>query len=342
MTGRFERWLWSGIFVAFWAAHAPAVAQPTLAQADEMQTESARDAFQAGKTAFEQGRFDEALEQFTLADTAVASPNVKLMMARCLTQLGRLSEAFTLLTALIREAESWGDGRYAQAAQAAAEEQLALKPRIVMLSLKVVDPSGQAKLTVAGRDVPRSAWLEPIAIDPGAFEVVLTGSSGERDSHRLTLAPGVAATLELSIESDTPASARGASLPPAAPTDQPGPGRASGPPAAAPAANASLRTWGYVVGAVGVAGIAAFATFGVLSSSEFSDLEQGCPERSACAASLQDAADRGSTYQTVANVSLAVGVAALGTGAVLWILGAPDDSVELTVGPSAINVRGSL
>jgi hypothetical protein len=330
-------WLFPFLAAVVCAAGAPAAAQPTLAQADESQTERARVSFQAGKTAFEEGRYDQALEHFTAADAAVASPNAKLMAARSLAQLGRLAEAFRLLTALIREAESWGDGRYARAAQAAAEEQVALKPRIVMLSVEVRDPTGDATLTVAGRELPRSAWVEPIAIDPGAFEVVLTGRAGQRDSHRLTLAPGVAATLELAIEADATTPSPQPAPPPPAPASPPPSARAD-----SAGGTSSLRTWGYVVGAVGVAGIAAFATFGALSNGELAELEQGCPERTACTASLRETADRGSTYQTVANVSLAVGVAALGTGVTLWVLGAPEDSVELTVAPAALRLRGTF
>jgi hypothetical protein len=44
----------------------------------------------------------------------------------------------------------------------------------------------------------------------------------------------------------------------------------------------------------------------------------------------------------VANVSLGVGVAALGAGVALWILGAPKNSTEVAVGPTGVAVRGAF
>jgi hypothetical protein len=91
-----------------------------------------------------------------------------------------------------------------------------------------------------------------------------------------------------------------------------------------------------------VLGVASFVVFGALSNAQFSDLEQGCPDRHACSPSLRTHQTRGQSYQTVANVSLGVGVAALGTGVALWILGAPKNSTEVAVGPTGVAVRGAF
>lgn len=314
-----------------------AAAQPTVEQASEADTQRARDAFQAGKSAFDEARYDEALEQFSAADAAVASPNTKLMIARCLTRLDRLAEAYTMLASLIRQARSYDDGRYEQAAQAAAQEQLGLQPRIVLLTVHVTDPTGEATLTISGRSVPRAEWNEPIANDKGAVEVVLSGSAGQRDSHRLALEPGSAATIELAIEA-APAPAAPAEVasapPPRARADVASAG-ASG------TSGSSLRTWGYVAGGVGLLGIGAFALFGTMSKADFAELEKECP-RSECEASLRETADRGQTRQMLANVSLAIGAAALSAGAVLWLLGAPDDEVQVALDPTGVRIRGAL
>jgi hypothetical protein len=317
-----------------------AQAQPTLAQVDELEAQRARDAFHAGKEAFERGEYETALDHFTSAERAVQSPNTELMIARCLARLGQLAPAYSAFSAVIRNARTWGDGRYEQSARAAGNEQLELKPRIAMLTVDVQDPTFSATLTVAGREVPRSDWAEPIAIDPGAFEVVLTGRSGAHDRHAMTLQAGVAATLALAIEPEP--SAVHIEPPPSAP-------RAAVPdlvPQAARApkelAGSGLRTWGYVVGAVGVAGIAAFAVFGTLSNAEFAQLDEACPERADCAAGLREGAERGRTYQTVANVALGLGAAALCTGVALWLLGGPDETTQVSLGPTGVRVRGAL
>jgi hypothetical protein len=322
-------------------------AQPSDEAAVDAATQQARDAFQAGKSALEQGQLEVALSQFQLADQTVASPNAKLMIGRCLAQLGRLAEAHATYGAAIREARASADGRYEQAAQAAATEQLALEPRLALVTVQVSDAIVDATLSVAGRDVPRAAWSQPIAVDPGAFEVVLRGPAGASDSNRLALQAGSAATVELTLAAQ--AQARDAA---AQTTLAPAPARVAGPElAAAPvtrsqtpdsATASSLRTWSYVAGAVGAVGVASFAMFGAMSNAAFSDLDQACPERTACAPELRDEAERGRSYQTVANVSLAVGIAALGTGVALWVLGTPDDEVQVAVGAASVHVRGAL
>jgi hypothetical protein len=76
---------------------------------------------------------------------------------------------------------------------------------------------------------------------------------------------------------------------------------------------------GIVAGGVGVASIVTFAIFGAMSSSEYSKLQDECGS-GGCAPSDSSKADKGKTYQTVANVTLAVGIVgvAAGAGLIIW------------------------
>lgn len=330
-----QRWLRLGLSVALSAFCASAVAQ-TPAQPSESDTARAREAFQAGKTAFEQQYYEKALQEFTASDRAVASPNTKLMIGRCLAQLDRPAEAYRELALLIQQAHASPDGRYDQAARAAADEQLALQPRVALLTVHVNDPSGAATLSAGGHAIPREAWTEPIALEPGATEVALTNKAGQRDSHQLELAAGGSAALDLGIGAQTlPADEWERAPAPVTASDSDREASANRKPS-------SLRTWSYVAGAAGMLGLASFVVFGALSNSEFKDLDQGCPKRSACSPSLRTHQTRGQSYQTVANVSLGVGVAALGASIALWILSTPDDSTEVAVGPTGVAVRGAF
>jgi hypothetical protein len=337
-------WSWLALALALSTAPARGAAQTGVEQASEAQTQRAREAFQAGKSALEQGRVDEALDQFNRADDMVSSPNSKLMIGRCLSLLGRPAQAYAMFAELIREASGYADGRYEQAAQAAANEQLAVQSRIALLTVHVNDPSGEATLSVAGHGVPRPDWAQPIAVEPGAVDVVLLGSAGERDSERLTLQAGSTAKIELAFEAGTKPEPE--AIPAPAPTGAtvPAPAlEATAQPASSEAADDDgLRTWAYVAGAAGAAGIATFAVFGAMSSSAYSELEDACPERTECSPSLEDTAARGRTYQTVANVSLGVGIAALSAGVALWVLGAPGEELGLAVSPTGVRVRGAL
>jgi hypothetical protein len=85
----------------------------------------------------------------------------------------------------------------------------------------------------------------------------------------------------------------------------------------APSASShSLRPVSYIVAGVGVAGLAAFGILGTLSDKEFSRLQSACPNGKGCDPGYRDNATRGQTYQTIANVSLGVGAAALVSGIV--------------------------
>ena len=80
-----------------------------------------------------------------------------------------------------------------------------------------------------------------------------------------------------------------------------------------------LRLYSYIAGGVGAAGIASFAVFGIMGKSEQSDLEsRGCKPN--CPQSDVDAAK---TKLLIANISLGVGIAGLGTGVALFILSQP-------------------
>jgi hypothetical protein len=311
-----------------------------LTQASAAETQRARDAFQAGKSAFDAARYADALREFTRADQAVASPNTELMIARCLQQLGRLAEAYNAYVSVMRAAQAPPAGRYEQAARAAAQERAALVPRIALLTLRIEDPAASATLHIAGQHVPRAAWAEPYALEPGAVEVVLQDGAGRQSSQRLTLERGGSAKVELALEAAAAPSSQLLATNPAPPPSAAARFHATG--ADARDASSSLRTWSYVTGATGAAALAGFAVFGALSAADFAKLEDDCPARMACAASLRATAERGRSYQTLANVSLGLGIAALSAGVVLWVLGAPGDDVEVAVGGSGVRVRGAL
>jgi hypothetical protein len=330
-----QRWSRLGLCVALSAFCAPLAAQ-TSAQPSESDTARAREAFQAGKAAFEQEYYELALQKFEASDHAVASPNTKLMIGRCLVQLDRPADAYREFALLIRQAHASPDGRYDQAAHAAVDEQLALKPRVALLTVQVNDEAGAATLTAAGRAIPRDTWDEPIALEPGATEVALTDKAGRRDSRQLELSAGSSTTLDLAI--DAQASPAVEPEPAPLPVTSPDADRA----ASANRQPSSLRTWSYVAGAAGMLGLASFVVFGAMSNSEFSDLKQGCPSRSACSPSLRTHQTRGQSYETVANVSLGVAVAALGASVALWIFSEPERSTEVAVGPTGVTVRGAF
>src|SRR5262245_9151637 len=72
-------------------------------QANEQQKQSARASFTTAMEAYNDKRFEEALEGFRRSYDTVASPNSHLMVARTLRSMGRTAEAYEEFRAVAEE-----------------------------------------------------------------------------------------------------------------------------------------------------------------------------------------------------------------------------------------------
>jgi hypothetical protein len=94
---------------------------------------------------------------------------------------------------------------------------------------------------------------------------------------------------------------------------------------------------------VGVVGIALGSVLGLLANSKWEQAKTDCGAGCAQGSPAQEEASSAHSTATLANVSLVVGVVALATGAVLWVL-APraKPSTALRAGPFVANAAGGL
>ena len=90
---------------------------------------------------------------------------------------------------------------------------------------------------------------------------------------------------------------------------------------------ATLRTLGYIAGSVGIGGFIAFAVAGIRAKNAHDRVEEAVEACHAeaqgpreCEAAFQPAAD-GRRMQTIANIGLATGLAGIGLGATLIMVG---------------------
>ena len=340
---------WSRL-CALIAALAPCA---VAAQSPEQQA-AARKAYAAGVTAFESGDNGRAYEQFLVADQTVASPNIKLMLGRTLIRLSRRTEAYRVLTQAVKSA---GDvPKYESAARAAREELHELEHQLALVRVRIADPTSNTALKVDDHWIDRALWSEALAFEPGSVRIELSEPDGRHDLQQLSLSPGSSLTLDMRVP---PAAVAVAAAPLAAPppvaaeppqpvSELPStPEPVEPPQRAANSGGHSLRPVSYIVAGVGVGGLAAFGILGALSDKEFSRLESACPTAKSCDAKYRDNATRGQTYQTIANVSLGVGAAALVAGVVLWLVSGHDDSAgepqhALLVSPQGATWKGSF
>ena len=76
----------------------------------------------------------------------------------------------------------------------------------------------------------------------------------------------------------------------------------------------------FVVGGIEAASLITSGVFYLLRAGTTSDLDAACgPNRDTCPADAQSTYDKGRTYNTVANITLAVGVVGVGAGVVLYL-----------------------
>jgi hypothetical protein len=88
----------------------------------------------------------------------------------------------------------------------------------------------------------------------------------------------------------------------------------------APREPGPLRPYAYVAGGVGVAGLAGWGVFALLGKKQESDLEEECG--GSCAESDVDSVKK---KYLIADISLGVGIAGLGTGVLLFLISKPSD-----------------
>ena len=278
---------------------APAAAAPS---ADS--TERAQEEFKKGMELYDSKQYTEAIDRFEASYDAVASPNTRLMVARCLRELGKVGESYAMFEEGLVEAElaASKEARYAHTAGAVREELAELRPKVGLIVVKVEgNPPAEATLTVGGRRVDRAAWVRPVPTDPGKVTVVLVTPSGEE---REVVEVEAGGTQSVDFEYEAPEPEEKVEEPP--------------PPEPKMEPNPTLRTGAYVSGVIGVAGLATFLTLLVLDGSD--------------------------TIQTIGIVTGAVGIGVgIGLYIASEHTGSPaGPNAALIVGPRGVTVRGQF
>jgi hypothetical protein len=281
------------------AQAAPAAGAPSADQ-----TQRAQDEFKKGMELYDSKQYTEAIDRFEASYDAVPSPNSRLMVARCLRELGKVGQAYAMFEEGLVEAElaASKEPRYAHTAGAVREELAELRPRVGLIVVKVEgNPPAEATLTVGGRRVERAAWVRPVPTDPGEVTVVFVTPSGEK-REVVKVEGGGTESVDFEYEAPAPVVKKEAPPPPE-PKMEPNP---------------TLRTGAYVSGIIGAAGLATFLTLLVLDGSD--------------------------TIQTIGIVTGAVGIGVgIGLYIASEHTGSPaGPNAALVVGPRGVMVRGQF
>ena len=312
-------------------AASPALSQGVaLDAATKDQLAAAREPYLEAKKAFDAGDFESAVQGFRASYDVVASPNSHLMLAKSLEKLGRVADSYRAAKAVVPEAEAAAarDDKYQRTAEDARILMESLRGRVGYLTVRLpLNQTGSVR--VAGRELAPEELAEPVVVDPGPVVATFESPDGP-DERSITLGPGGTALIDFG--------ARDPSAPPPAAIAKDDGFQIHAP-----------RAVGIGLAATGVAGMVLFGVFGAMTSSKFSDLEDACSPEGVCPVEAQDTLDDGKTFQTVANVGLVVGITGLIAGTTLFLLEpeivgdeSESASLKLTIGPSAVGVKGTF
>jgi tetratricopeptide (TPR) repeat protein len=327
-----------------------------FAQSDE-QRAAARELATSGLDAFKAGKYDQALENFTKAESLFHALPHLLFIARSHAKLGQYVSAREAYLKITREVLPANAPQAARDAQSNASSEIAnVEPKIGRVTINVAGKEQLKNLVVTLDGTPVSAVLigSPMPIDPGdhVVEGVATGMRGKLS---VGVAPGQRQDVALQLEADASAAPAVVAVVPATAAAQPGP---PPPPAAAPADTGTthggtngLRIGSYVAFGVGAVGLAGGIAFTVQSSSKRSDADKLCTlPNGYCELSVKDQVNSldsdANKARTLAIVGYALGAAGIGAGVTLFVLSAGHSgksaSIAPWVGVNSAGVRGKF
>lgn len=181
----------------------PIVLSPQAAQAQtEEERAGARAVAMEGAQAFQDGKWQEALDRFGRAESLVHAPPHVLYMARCHEKLGQLVQARELFLQIIREKllPSAPDA-FLQAQRDAAKSLDAIEPRLARLTVRVEGPSGlNSTVTMDGKPVSQALVGVPRPVDPGQHLLQAKASGYESKIEKAELAEGASLSVTLKLE----------------------------------------------------------------------------------------------------------------------------------------------
>jgi hypothetical protein len=311
---------------ARWAAASVVLVAPAVLADDNLAL--ARQRFQKGLELFGAGDFSGALVEFRASNALYASPNSRLYVARCLSRLGRLADAFGEYERTIGEGEERAaiDPRYAEAAAAAKKEIEAVRPKIARVRVQFTSPlPPSARVEIAGKTLPNEAIGLLVPVMPGTIGVRVTATGYRESQTSVEVAAGATHTVQIALE-PLPEGPRPVVVAP--------PPEIAAPPTA-------LRTAAFI--GLGMTGASAVA-FGVLlleTDREHRQLVQTCVEKPCDDATFDAYRDRGKRLQTWTNVALGITAVAAATTITLFVLAPSARSpVALQVGPTTLAIAG--
>lgn len=246
-----------------------------------------------------------------------STPQVRFNIALCEEKLGKLVAALGDYQLAAADARAEKAEQVAEEVEARLES---LEQRIPKLTVTRGAGAEAASVVLDGVSVGDRVIGSPMPTDPGPHIVEATAPGMKAFRRSVRVGEQQSEVVELTLEPE--AAPVSVTKPPVAPRPAP--------------------IHGYVVGGIGLASLAASGVFFGLRASEISHLNQICPAHR-CPPSAQSDIDAGKLDTTIANVTLAVGLAAVAGGLVLVLTSRPSQaSVALAPGAAGAQLLGNF
>jgi hypothetical protein len=197
--------------LAFAAALIVIVSSTALAQ-------DAREYFQRGDTAYQQGDYDAAIASWNQAWTLDPRPLIQYNLSRAYQNLGRLQEAEAALDLYLEHADP-NDENQANARALRSS----IRERIARTGIVVTGGPDGATILVDGQEWGRTPRPDRITIEPGSHQIAVQ-REGYRDFRSSVVVPAgetVSVTIEMEATGDVGGGGGGDRTPP---PDSGGPG----------------------------------------------------------------------------------------------------------------------
>lgn len=301
-----------------------ALAPATKAQAQDAPAESSADALKRAREQFGQalalqtaGDWAQALRLLKEVAAVKSTPQVRFNMALCEEKLGKLVAALGDYELAATDARAEKADQVAEEVEGRLES---LRQRIPKITVKRGAGAEAALIELDGVSLGDSVVGSPMPSDPGPHTVEAKAPGFKAFRQSVKLAEQQSETVEVVLEAEpvapaTPGTAGGAG------TGQTG--------------SKGARVAGYVIGGLGIVSLGASGVFFGLRASKISDLDKACPNRVCPSHDQQADIDAGKLDTTIANVTLAVGVAAVAGGLVLVLTSGPTSrEPSVAVAPS--------
>lgn len=305
------------------------LAVPGAAWAQDPAPESSADALKRAREQFGQalalqtaGDWAGALTLLKDVAAVKSTPQVRFNMALCEEKLGRLVAALGDYELAAADARAEKADQVAEEVEGRLE---ALRQRIPKITVKRGRGAETAEVAIDGVSVGDQVIGTPMPTDPGPHTIEAKAPGFKPFRKSLRLAEQQTETVELVLE----------------PEPVPPPGTAG---TGSVRAGGRSPVFGYVIGGIGIASLGASGVFFGLRAGKISDLDKACPNRTCPSSAQQSDIDAGKLYTTIANVTLAVGIAAVAGGVVLVLTSGPssEPSVALAPAPGGAQLLGKF